>query len=123
MILKYNLPKQWKVSTNKIYSWIHWKQREKIADYFHNLVLDDCKQLKPITHKVNLDFKFYYKSRYLDSSNNSFVWKMLEDGLVKGWLLKDDDNKYIWQVSYESVLIDKKVRKEMESDFIRLIIT
>ena len=122
MILKYNLPKQYKVSTNAIYSGIHWRKRKQIADYFHNLTRTDCKQLKQITKKVNIDFEFYFKSRYLDSSNCSFMWKMIEDSLVKNWLLKDDTNKYVWKISFNSMLIEKKLRKELESDFIRIII-
>jgi len=101
---------------------MHYSKRKKIADYFHNLVQEDCKQLKQINKKVDLIFNFYFKSRYLDSSNCSFMWKCIEDWLVRGGLLKDDTNTYIGQVSYQSMEIDKKVRKEMESDFIRIII-
>jgi len=122
MILKYNIPKEWKVSTNKIYAWVHWTKRKKISDYYHSLSRADCELLKQITKKVNLDFEFYFKSRYLDSSNCSFMWKCLEDWLVKNWLLKDDTNKYVWKVSYTSVLMDKEQRKQLESDYIRIII-
>ena len=122
MILRYDLPKQWKVSTNKIYAWVHYRTRQKIADYFHYLVKEDCKQLKQITKKVNLDFEFYFKSRYLDSSNCSFMWKCLEDWLVKNWLLKDDTNQYIWKVSYHSILMSKEARTELNGDYIRIII-
>jgi len=121
-ILRYNIPKQYKTSTNKIYSGIHWRKRKDIADFFHLLPLPDCRLLKPITKKVNIKFEFYFKSRYLDSSNCSFMWKCLEDWLVKSWLIKDDTNKYIWEVSYQSILIDKKIRKEMIHDYVRLII-
>jgi len=122
MILKYNIPKQYKVSTNKIYSGVHRRKRKEIADFYHLLPLADCKQLKQITKKVNLKFEFYFKSRYLDSSNTTFIWKCLEDWLVKWGLLKDDTNKYIWEVSYQSMQIDKKIRKEMREDYVRIII-
>lgn len=118
--LRYDLPKQFKVSTNKIYSWIHWTKRKKITDYFHNLVKQDCQELKQVTEKVNLRFEFYFKSRYLDSSNCSFMWKCLEDWLVNNWLIKNDTNKYIKEVTYVSVVIDPKERKKLESDYIRI---
>lgn len=118
MILRYDLPKEYKISTNAIYSWkTHWAKRKKIADYFHYISLQDCKQLKQITKPVNLRFEFYFKTRALDSSNCSFIAKCIEDWLVKNWLLKDDNNKYILSVTYQSI-----TKKDIEKDFIRIII-
>jgi len=122
MILRYTIPKQYKVSTNCIYSWVHWRKRKQISDYYHSISLADCKQLKQITKKVNLRFEFYFKSRYLDSSNCSFIWKCIEDWLVKNWLLKDDTNKYVSVVSYMCTRIDKKIRKKMKEDYVRVVI-
>jgi len=121
-VLVYNIPKQYKVSTNKIYAWMHWRQRKKIADYYHNISRDDCIELWHIDWKVDLDFKYYWRSRYLDSSNTSFISKTIEDSLVKNKLLTDDSNSYIWKVTYESILIDPKERKKQEWDYLRLTI-
>ncbi len=119
--LKYNLPI--KVSTNSIYSWIHFSQRKRIADMFHEITREDCKEFKQLQEKVDILFQFFFQTRYLDSSNCSFIWKCIEDGLVKNGLLKDDTNKYIGKVTYESVLIDKKERKKIEKDYVRILIT
>ena len=122
MILEYEIPKQFKVSTNKIYSWVHWTKRKKIADYYHNLVKEDCILLKQIEKKVTIEFKFYFKSRYLDSSNCSFMAKMLEDWLVWNWLLINDTNTYVWKFSIESIFITPVDRKKMEWDLVEIII-
>jgi IS30 family transposase len=122
MILRYDIPKQFKVSTNRIYSWIHWTQRKKIADFYHYLSYHDCKQLKQITKKVNLRFEFYFTSRALDSSNCSYIGKCLEDWLVRNWLLKDDTNKFIWAVTYQSYTLTKEEKEYIKSDYVRVII-
>lgn len=122
IILKYNIPLPFKVSTNAIYAWIHWQKRKSIADWYHRLTKEDCEKFYPIEWKVDLLFEFYFKTRYLDSSNCSFIWKMIEDSLVKNWLLKNDTNEFVWKVTFESILMDKKERKELEEDFIRITI-
>jgi len=123
MILKYNIPKNYKLSTNAIYSWnLHWTKRKKIADFYHKISKADCMQLNKITKKVNIDFEFYFKSRYLDSSNCGFMAKMIEDWLVRNWLFSDDTNKYIGRISLNSIVIPTKTRKEMEWDYVRIII-
>jgi len=122
MILNYKIPKEFKVSTNAIYAGIHWRKRKKIADYYHYISVEDCMSLKTIIKPVILRFEFYFKSRYLDASNCSFMWKMLEDWLVKNWLLKDDTNKYVLWVTYICINIPPKERKQMENDYCRIII-
>lgn len=92
-----------KVSTNKIYAGIHWRSRQKYADYFHALVMKDISKIQPITEKVNLFFIFEWKGRMLDSSNCSFMAKMLEDAMRKWWILQDDNPKYVWKFSCESI--------------------
>ena len=124
--LEYKIPKEYKKSTNSIYSWVHFSIRRKISHYYHWLVFADCQELVSkfwqIQDKVNLNFKFYWKSRYLDSSNCSFIAKMIEDWLVRGWLIIEDNNKHIWKVSFESILMNKKERKHLEFDKVEIFI-
>lgn len=94
--LEYELDENFKTSTNDIYTGVHWSVRTKIANYFHDIVIWDCKKLQKITDKVNLKFIFTFKKNALDSSNCTFMAKCLEDWFRKGWLLQNDDPKYVW---------------------------
>jgi len=120
LILKYDIPI--KVSTNKIYSWMHWKQRNTIANMYHDLT-NEVQIYETFKEKVDIEILFYFRSKYLDSSNCSFMWKMIEDSLVKNKLLTDDTNTYVWKFTVESVLLDKKERKKIEKDYLRILIT
>lgn len=106
--LEYEIPVKMKVSTNTIYSGCHWRKRQIYADYYHSIVIADCKKLQPITGKVNIYFLFEWKWRTLDSSNCTFIAKMIEDALRKNKLIVDDSIKYVWKFSCES-------RKGMEN--------
>jgi hypothetical protein len=120
LTLRYDIPI--KVSTNQIYSWMHRTQRKRIADMYHKLT-KEVQQFETLTEKVDIEILFYFRSRYLDSSNCSFMWKMIEDSLVKNKLLSDDSNTYVWKFITESILLDKKERKKIEKDYLRILIT
>ena len=122
IILEYNIPKWYKDSLNSIYSGIHWTKRREKANYWHNVTKIDVMNLDKIDYRIELEFKFFFKSRMLDSSNCAFMWKMLEDSLVKNWLLEDDSPEYVANVKYESIIIDPKERKKMDWDKVEIII-
>lgn len=125
LVLTYEIPKNFKISTNKIYSGIHWTQRKIFADYFHQISFEDCREIINRSGKINFliscKFKFYFKSRYLDHLNLAFMAKTIEDWFVCNWLINDDTNKFIKNITLESVLIDKKVRKSIKSDYVDII--
>lgn len=121
MKLIYEIPKEYKKSLNSIYAWIHWTKRKKIADYWHFITLADIKQLEKIDYRIDIEFNFYFKSRMLDSSNCSFMAKMIEDSFVKNWLLEDDNPNYVRKVTYHTNLIEPKERKAMEWDRVEII--
>lgn len=102
IILEYTIPDKMKVSTNKIYSWMHWRKRQLLADYYHSIVIADCRNLQPISEKVDIYFLFEWKWRTLDSSNCTFIAKMIEDALRKSKLIVDDSIRYVWRFSCES---------------------
>jgi len=115
---KYVIPKEFKMSTNKIYAWIFWTKRKKISDFYHSIVYSDAQKFDTLTEKVNIKMNFYWKSRVLDSSNCTFIWKCLEDWLVKWWLLEDDTNKYVWKFSCESIHLTPAQRKTLDGDYV-----
>lgn len=120
LVLRYDIPI--KVSTNQIYSWMHWTQRKRIADMYHKLT-KEVQKFETLKEKIDIEILFYFKTRYLDSSNCSFMGKMIEDSLVKNKLIEDDTNKYVGKFTTESVLLDKKERKKIEKDYLRILIT
>lgn len=91
-----------KVSSNTIYSGKHWTFRDNLKKDYLLLTANYFKKLKPCTSKINLDFKFYFKGKTLDSSNCSFMIKMIEDCLTHYNIIKDDTIKYIGKISVES---------------------
>lgn len=91
-----------KVSSNEIYAGKHWTARKKLKDSYLWLTAGPFKKLQPVKEKVDLDFKFYWGSRALDSSNCSYLCKVLEDCLVYYKILQDDTIKFVGKVSMES---------------------
>jgi hypothetical protein len=102
-----------KISTNKIYAGIHWTTRNKHKESFYYEVLRNKKYIaKPQNYPLELTFNFVFKSRPLDSSNCSYMAKMIEDSLVKIGIIPDDTIKYIKSVKYISKK-DKIIKKDM----------
>jgi hypothetical protein len=100
--LSYKIDKEYKVSTNKIYAWCHWRTRQKISDYYHELVRDDCLSLKQFEYKVDIKMVFIFKWRTLDSSNCGYMGKCLEDWFKTHWLIKDDSIEFVWDFTTRS---------------------
>lgn len=97
-----------KVSSNEIYAGKHWTARKKLKDSYLWLTVGPFKKLNPVREKVDLDFKFYWGSRALDSSNCSYLCKVLEDCLVHHKILQDDTIKFVGKVSMESFKSNSK---------------
>ena len=104
-----------KVSTNKIYASKHWTFRKRLKDDYLKWFLLYKSRFPRLDQKINLDFKFYFKSRCLDSTNVSHMVKMIEDCLVHYGIIEDDTIKYVGCVSMESL--------KGEEDYCELIIT
>ena len=96
-----------KISTNKIYAGVHWTGRKHQKDLYLMATKYDMKKIEKIESKVDLEFTFYFKSRVLDSSNCSYMGKLLEDCLVAHGVLQDDTIKYVGKVSYQSLKGDQ----------------
>ncbi len=102
-----------KISTNAIYAGTHWTKRKKLKDSYLWLTKGPFKLLKPAEGKVDIDFTFFWAGRALDSSNVSFLVKMLEDCLVEYGIIKDDTIKHVGRVSMES----KKSKSGSRGDY------
>lgn len=87
-----------KLSTNKIYSSIHWNTRKNDKDNMKLLVRSVVGLQQAYEKPVHL--KMSFKSK-LDVSNHTYLFKMIEDSLVKCGLLKNDNDKYVKRITLE----------------------
>lgn len=89
-------------SWNKIYSSPHWSVRREMAEYAHMSVREALLGIKTeyFTTPVAITVTAYLK-RPIDCSN--VCMKMIEDGLVREGILKDDSPKYVTSVTTKVV--------------------
>jgi chromosome condensin MukBEF complex kleisin-like MukF subunit len=107
-----------KVSTNKIYAGTHWTTRTKHKELFYYELLKQKKNLsKAQNYPLELTFIFRFKSKPLDSSNCSYMAKMIEDCIVKLGVIESDTIKFVKSVKYISEQ-DKNLQKDMVSIYI-----
>ncbi len=103
-----------KVSTNKGYAGQHWSVRKRHADEFHLAVRCAVGRKNwKFEYPVEIWFHYTFKGRRLDISNCSFMTKLLEDGLVKAGVLKDDSAKYV-EAHHITQELGKEDRCEIE---------
>lgn len=80
---------------NAIYSGKHPQQRKKDSTEWHDLVKYLLLQQHIPKHTPDkpVTIRFYWNDR-LDLDNHAYMRKMIIDAL-KGWVIKDDDRRYI----------------------------
>lgn len=91
-----------KISTNSIYAGVHWSARKKHKDNYL-LLTNKMKRLQPVKGLVDIEFTFHFKSTPLDSSNCSYMAKILEDCLVKHGILAGDEINFVRKISLQSL--------------------
>jgi len=112
MNIKIPIPE--KVSTNKIYSGMHWTKRKKLADLFHNSLIEyRNKAVKE--YPVEITYIFTFKSKPLDTTNCTFMVKMLEDSLIINKVIENDSPEY---VSFTGIYSQKGNKDEVEINII-----
>ncbi len=85
-----------KVSSNKAYSGFkHWSIRNNLKDLYHASLLPHKNKIKLKDFPVRITYEFEWKGRTLDTTNQFFMIKMLEDGLVGIGILPDDTPEYV----------------------------
>lgn len=92
MVLELPLPK--KISTNKIYAGIHWATRKKQADLFHKSLME-FRGKKVEEYPVNINYIFEFKGKLLDTTNCTYMAKLIEDSLVINGIIEDDSPKFV----------------------------
>jgi len=113
-----------KFSFNKIWSagpGSQWMRKAK-RELWHEEVwriLDDL-NIKPFKNKVDITFEFFFKSRFLDSSNCAPMVKLIEDSLVENGVIKNDTNDLVGWLHIRSEQVEKKERALLENDYVRV---
>jgi len=84
-----------KYGLNSLYSGGHWSKRNKLADEVHKIVTLALKMqhIPKWPFNVPVGITIYYDSR-LDIDNHGYLSKLLIDPL-KGWVIVDDNRKYV----------------------------
>lgn len=98
-IVELDLPK--KISTNLIYSGVHWRERMKHKDLYIWSFLQVASEIKPVDNCC-LEFEFTFKSKPLDCDNCSYMAKLLIDCLRHCQKIKDDTPEYIKSIKITS---------------------
>ena len=101
--------KKW--SLNKIYAGVHWSVRAKDKEYIRQLVRSAIGIRKPYEKPVLIKMAF---NSGLDVSNHAYLFKMIEDALVKCKLINDDTDKYVKSITMEKQKEFKGVIVEVE---------
>lgn len=87
-------------SLNSVYAGKHWSVRKKVADEGHKACLV-ARTVKPFSVPVSLYFQPVLGKgvRTLDCSNYALAAKIIEDGLVRCGVLKDDTPQYVRSIA------------------------
>jgi hypothetical protein len=109
-----------KISLNQIYAGVHWRKRQEWAEDMHWAVV--AANLPPYGGPFPIDcrYRFKFHGKQLDSSNASFLMKLVEDGLVHAGVLPDDNRQY---VRWVSVLSDQAKKTEAQGVEVELSTT
>lgn len=78
--------KKW--SLNKIYAGVHWSVRAKDKEYIRQLVRSVTGIRKPFEKPVLIKMAF-------NSGLDVYLFKLIEDGLVKCGVIQNDSYKYV----------------------------
>ena len=96
---------------NKIYSGVHWNVRSKDKDYITTLVRSIIGIQKTFEREVSIKMSF---NSGLDVSNHAYLFKMIEDALVKCKVINDDTDKYVKSITIEKQKEFKGIIVEVE---------
>lgn len=106
-----------KISTNKFYAGLHWSKRKEVKDGFLDLAGSFCRGIPKIeSYPVEIEYKFFFRSRPLDSLNTSIMAKILEDAFRAIGILEEDDAAHVKRSILEVNILPKKKRKAPEDE-------
>lgn len=108
------------ISWNKMYAGAHWSKRKGEADRVHLTVraaFDPQLLLDPewviFDKPVAITVTAYFKNKRVQLDASNVPAKLYEDGLI-GWLIEDDNPKYVRSMTTVSLLDRQNPRVEIE---------
>ena len=110
-VIKIPLEINSKLGTNKIYAGVHWATRNKDKENMRLLVRSITGIRKAYEKPVKIKMAFNSK---LDVSNHSYLFKLIEDSLVKCGLLENDIDKFVKEITMTKQKEFKGVIVEIE---------
>lgn len=84
-----------------------------MKDLYHLSLLPFKRKLKldVSDFPLSIEYTFYWRVRPLDSTNQTFMIKMLEDGLVSNGILPNDTPSFVSATTSRSIL-DKTIKED-----------
>lgn len=98
-MLRFTIPIPEKVSLNKIYAGVHFRERQGHKDQYFYAVLAHKPPVYTGTYPVHAHYHFRLHGSRLDISNHAYMLKMTEDALVAAGILPGDEQKYVGQIT------------------------
>lgn len=118
--MTYSLQLPEKISLNKIYGGINWRDRADVVDNFHSSLYDmKGRTVKIKNYPVTISYEFHFKSKPLDSSNCAFMAKMIEDAFIVHGILKGDSIEYVSETRLKS----RKSLEKSTDDMVYITVT
>lgn len=112
--IQYRIPlRGLKVSTNEIYAGIHWARRKQIKDSVLSVAQGFCRPVRTCeSYPVAIRYRFIFGSKPLDTTNCTFLVKMLEDAFRAIGILEDDDVTHVASTLIEVVALPSAKSKK-----------
>lgn len=98
-VVEFEFPE--KISTNAIYSGVHWSKRQKHKELYLWSFLSVRSQITAVSD-CDLEFEFHFRSKPLDCDNCSYMAKLIIDCLRYYGKIKDDTPQFIRSVKISS---------------------
>lgn len=96
-----------KISLNKIYAGIHFRQRSRHKDMYKLAVMASQPKKYKGPFPVAMHYHFKLSGPSLDISNHAYMVKMVEDAFVYLGVLPDDTPKYVSSISISAEKVHK----------------
>jgi hypothetical protein len=115
MKLTFTIPE--KISLNKIYAGVHFRERMSHKDAYYYAVLEARLLQYEGPYPIHIHYYFKLRGAPLDIDNHVYVSKMVADSLVAAQVIPGDEQEYIGAVTITAEKVGKGARDEVLVEF------